>query len=618
LAFSHSRRGFAPGRGEGKKPLRPSRPAPPPASGRAFSPFPRAGGSWDHGMNSNTLYYGDCLSILGGLPDGVADLIYLDPPFKSDEDYNLIHRTPDGHVSGAQVSAFKDTWSWSDVSAEEINNLEHSEYNTFINGLKSFLGQSSIMAYIVMMTSRLIEMRRVLKDTGSIYLHCDPEASHYLKIVMDRIFGQKNFRNEIIWRRTGAHNKSEKWGPVHDVLLYYTKSERYIWNHPKQPYMTGHVRKYFIEDEKGYKTNYYGNVLTGSGIRSGESGKPWMGIDPTTKGRHWAIPGKLWEDSGLDDSGLSQHQKLDMLKNAGFISFTDGDAWPVYERRVRPDDGPATGDIWAYQPYTEGTVFGSQACIDADVAWLKPNDKERLGYPTQKPVGLLERIIRASSNPGEVVLDPFCGCGTSIEAAIKLHRRWIGIDVTHLAISLIESRIKRMPRSPKYAVRGAPQDIDAARDLAERDKYQFQCWACSLLGAMPFQKGPDGGKDGVIFFEDNPERRVKKALVSVKGGKTGVSDIREFMQVVEKEKAQIGAFVTLNKPTRPMLDAARDAGFYSSEYQGKKIRRMQILTVEGLLNGTERFDYVDFTMGMSTIARPKHGQAVKRRQMKLL
>jgi hypothetical protein len=251
---------------------------------------------------------------------------------------------------------------------------------------------------------------------------------------MDGIFGHNNFRNEIIWRRSGSHNKSEKWGPVHDVILFYTASEKYIWNNPRQSYMLGHVEEHFSKDSLGYKTAYYGNVLTGSGLRGGESGKPWRGIDPSAKGRHWAIPGKLWEDSGIDATGLTQHQKLDALYEAGLITLVEGEAWPRYERRIRPGEGPATGDIWAYQPYTEGTVFGSKDGIDADVSWIKPRAAERLGYPTQKPIALLKRIIQASSNKGDIVFDPFCGCGSTMCAAHLTGRKWIGCDIAILAV----------------------------------------------------------------------------------------------------------------------------------------------------------------------------------------
>jgi DNA modification methylase len=297
-----------------------------------------------------------------------------------------------------------------------------------------------------MMAVRLVELHRILKPTGSLYLHCDPTASHYLKVVLDSIFGKSQFRNEITWRRTGGHGKAKRYAPIHDIILFYSKTDAYKWNATKRPYMKGHVEQYFIYDEKGWRTNYYGNVLTGSGLRGGESGKPWHGFDPSAKGRHWAIPGEIVEeireDTDEDLSVLGQHQKLDRLLELGYVKIIEGQAWPIYERYIKPEEGQTASDIWAYQPYTSGTVFGTDKGIDDDVRWLSPNDQERLGFQTQKPVGLLERIIKASSGTGDMILDPFCGCGTSVVAAPSLGRRWIGIDVTWLAIDKIERRLR--------------------------------------------------------------------------------------------------------------------------------------------------------------------------------
>jgi len=246
-----------------------------------------------------------------------------------------------------------------------------------------------------------------LKPTGSFYLHCDPTSSHYLKLVLDAVFIPQggDFRSEIIWRRTGAHNKAKRWAPIHDVIFFYTKSAQFSWNPHRCAYMVGHVKEHFVPDGKGgYRTNYYGNVLTGSGTRKGESGKIWRGIDPTAKGRHWAIPSAIWEETEIDPTGLSQHEKLDALFDEGLITITPCDAWPMYSLSIRPGAGPATADLWAFQPYTQGTVFGTTEGIDEDVRWLSPRDQERLGYQTQKPEGLLERIIRASSNEGDMIL----------------------------------------------------------------------------------------------------------------------------------------------------------------------------------------------------------------------
>ena len=331
---------------------------------------------------------------------------------------------------------------------------------------------------------------------------------------MDTVFGKQNFRNEVIWRRTGTHNKVRRFAPIHDTLLFYTKSVNYFWNNVRRPYMKGHVDEYFVQEEAGWRTDYYGNVLTGSGTRNGESGQPWRGFDPTPKNRHWAIPGRLVDDCPDDLTGLTQHQKLDRLYELGYVKIREGQAWPIYEHYITPEDGQAAPDIWAFQPYTEGTIFGREQGIDADVRWLSPKDQERLGYPTQKPEALLERIIQASSNEGDVVLDPFCGCGTAVAAAEKLGRRWIGIDITHLAVALMKNRLKttaNIDAGRDYRVVGEPEDAGSARALWEQDAFQFQYWAMSLLEAQPRsdqKKGADRGIDGLLYFIDGQKRTL--------------------------------------------------------------------------------------------------------------
>jgi site-specific DNA-methyltransferase (adenine-specific) len=421
----------------------------------------------------NSLLYGDNQSIMRKtIAAESVDLIYLDPPFKSDLNYNVLFKADGLKADEAQISVFKDTWTWDEAAQatyDELQNIQNVTLVNFINALHAGLQRTPMLAYVVNMAIRMIEIHRVLKLTGSVYLHSDPTASHYLKMRMDAVFLPTNFRSEIVWRRTGSHNKMKRWAPIHDVLLFYTKSNDYTWNNPRGPYMLGHVRDNFVADENGgYKTSYYGNVLTGSGKRGGESGLPWRGFDPTAKGRHWAVPGKIWEEVGIDPIGLSQHQKLDLLLEKGFITITAGDAWPMYERTITPSDGPAAPDIWAFQPYTEGTVFGTTDGIDGDVRWLSPQDAERLGYPTQEPVGVLKHIINTSSRPGELVLDPFCGCGTTIAAAQILARRWIGIDISPFAIELIrrqrlEGAFPHLKLGSDYEIKGLPTTIDGAR-----------------------------------------------------------------------------------------------------------------------------------------------------------
>lgn len=539
----------------------------------------------------NKLHFGDNLQVLRDhVQDESVDLVYLDPPFNSNANYNVLFEEQINNGGGAQVEAFRDTWEWGSSAAEAYDDVMRSagDVALVMKGLRAWLGQSAMMAYLAMMSARLLHLHRVLKQDGSIYLHCDPKASHYLKLVMDSIFDPGNFRSEIIWRRTGSHNKATRWAPIHDVILFYTKSDGYTWNSPRRPYMRGHVQEHFtLGDDGRYRTAYYGNVLTGSGTRKGESGKPWLGIDPTAKGRHWAIPGKLWEDSGLDSTGLSQHQKLDLLHEHGLIRYDQGAAWPMYERIIRDDEGPAAPDIWAYQPYTEGTVHGTEAGIDADARWLSPRDAERLGYPTQKPLGLLERIIAASSREGDVILDPFCGCGTTVEAAESLNRKWLGIDVTHFAVTLIEARLASKHPQADYSVYGRPVDLAGARDLARRDKHQFQWWAAWRVGAQTYReekRGADRGIDGNIFFKNGPygDGRI---VISVKGGENvGVDMVRDLRGVIEREEAEMGILVTLAEPTKPMIQEALQAGFVRRSAHGR-LPRLQIVTAAELVEG---------------------------------
>jgi site-specific DNA-methyltransferase (adenine-specific) len=358
--------------------------------------------------------------------------------------------------------------------------------------------------------------------------------------------------------------------------------------------MLGHVKDNFIQGEDGsYKTDYYGNVLTGSGTRGGESGKIWRGFDPTAKGRHWAVPGKIWEEVGIDPEGLTQHQKLDLLFEKGFITITEGDAWPMYERTITPNDGPAAPDMWAFQPYTEGTVFGTSEGIDADVRWLSPQDAERLGYPTQKPVAILKHIINASSRPGELVLDPFCGCGTTIAAAQMLARRWIGVDISPFAIELIrrqrlEGAFPHLRVGVDYKIEGLPTTLEGARMMVEEDKVRkgFEIWVVSKIDGIPNdKKGADKGVDGRIPFKPDG-KTTKFAVVSVKSGKLKADDVRSLMAVAKREEASslgFGILVVLNSPTAGMKADAASCG--TVEMHGHRYPLVQILTVEDILKG---------------------------------
>ncbi len=549
----------------------------------------------------NALYYGDNLQVLRDyIPDESVDLVYLDPPFNSNASYNVLFREKSGEESPAQIKAFTDTWEWTLETERtfEQDIILHpgtpSAVKDMISAFRQFVGQNAMMAYLVMMTPRLVELRRVLKPTGSLYLHCDPTAGHYLKIVLDAVFGADRFRSEIIWRRSNAHNKlSKQYGPIHDTLLFYTKEHNFTFHPGRRPYTTPYVKGSFpYSDERG---RYQSNVLTGMGVRTGESGSQWQGYDPTMHGRHWAIPSKIRDELTSDSRGMSLKEILDALDTKGMILHPRSkDGMPRYKQYLDSSQGVLLQDIWAFQPGTQGLLWNSDEGIDEDIKWLD-NDQERLGYPTQKPIALLERIIQASSNEGDVVLDPFCGCGTAVAAAEKLKRQWVGIDITHLAVALMKNRIKTMfniDPGKDYEVVGEPQDTGSARALWEQDPYQFQFWAVSLLEAQPQgeqKRGADRGIDGIIYFVDGPRRTPQKVVVQVKGGRVSSPQVRDLKGVVEREKAALGLFITLEEPTRDMRAEAASGGFYHSHIWDRDFPKIQVRTVAQLLEG-QQFD----------------------------
>jgi site-specific DNA-methyltransferase (adenine-specific) len=511
---------------------------------------------------SNKLLFGDNLDILRNhIRDESVDLIYLDPPFNSAANYNVLFQEKTGEKSAAQITAFEDTWHWGSESEETYHDLVMrgpESLVTLIQTLRAFLGPNDMMAYLTMMAPRLVELHRVLKGTGTIYLHCDPTASHYLKILLDSVFGGQNFLNEVIWKRTGTHSSAKRWGPVHDVILCYAKAQgSHVWNRPYTPLGEEHLKRHYRHVDKDGRRYEHGE-LTGPGTRNGRSGLPWRGFDVTAIGRHWT----------------TTVDKLDELHVAGRIYLPTDGSWPRLIRYEDESKGRAVGDVWT------------------DISPLNMQAKERLGYPTQKPEALLERIIQASSNEGDVVLDPFCGCGTAISVAERLHRRWLGIDITHLSISLMRHRLQDAFQTElsHYEVLGDPKDLSSASALAQEDRYQFQWWALGLIDARPvhYKKGADHGIDGVIHFFDDTSGRAKKAVVQVKSGHVKVGDVRDLKGVVEREKAEIGFFITLENPTSPMLKEAGAAGFYvPMHFPGLKFPKLQILTIEELLGGKQ-------------------------------
>lgn len=519
----------------------------------------------------NQLYYSDNLDVLRRyLRDESVDLVYLDPPFNSRQEYSVLFAEKDGTKSSSQFHAFEDTWEWNPEAARAYQEMVEmgGRVADALRSFRTFLGGSDMLAYLAMMAPRLVELRRVLKETGSIYLHCDPTASHYLKILMDGVFGPELFLSEIVWKRTSAHNSAKRWGPVHDVLLFYGKGDRPAWNRVFQEYDEEYLRKFYRhEDENG---RYRLGDLTGAGKRKGESGLPWRGVDPTKAGRHWAVPEPDTPPDGWDK--LSVQQRLDFIDARCLIHWPRMGEIPQFKRYLRIDRGIPIQDVIT------------------DIDPLSPHAKERLGYPTQKPELLLERIIKASSNAGDVVLDPFCGCGTTIQVAQRLNRRWIGIDITHLAIGLIKKRLSDSYGEnirDTYSVIGEPTDFAGAAALAAENKYQFQWWALGLVGARPTEQkmGADRGIDGKINFHDDNSGDTKQIVYSVKAGGVTVSQIRDLVGVLDREDAEMGVFLCFEPPTN-MLREAAEAGFYTAPDKSK-YPRLQIITIEQLLKGEE-------------------------------
>lgn len=466
-------------------------------------------------FESNLLFYGDNLEILRKyIPDETIDLIYLDPPFNSKRAYNIIFKDQDGKYPPSQIRAFDDTWHWSEETENAMDELSKPDYPAQLYrtllAFRQALGTSDLMAYLVMMAIRLAEMYRVLKPTGSIYLHCDPTASHYLKIVMDQIFGIRNFRNEIVWcySRPSAP-RQRQLSRVHETIFWYSKGENWIFNPDeiRQPYSQSSLKR------AGY-SGYASKLTKGKPVELKEIGK-----------------------------------------------------------------------------FPEDSIY---------IPIVKGNSKEYIGYPTQKPVALLERIIKASSNEGDWVLDPFCGCGTTVAAAEKLNRRWIGIDITILAINLIEKRINDHFPDAKYIVKGIPTDLEAAKVLARQSKYLFEQWFIMALGGQPYKStgGADRGIDGFMYFKDL-NGKTHTIIVSVKGGSFTVDMVRSLKGVVERENAAMGLLLSLQEPTPAMKSEAASAGFFQMPEVQKKYPKLQIFTVKEFFEG-KRPDLPDISMTLKT------------------
>ena len=514
----------------------------------------------------NKLYYGDNLRIMERMKSESVDLIYLDPPFKSDQNYNLVYKTLTGKPVPEQAQAFCDTWEM-DAEKERlaksmpvlmrekgIDDYYVEFWRLWMQALRHT--QRPLMAYLIYMVQRLIYMKVLLRRTGSVYLHCDPTASHYIKIMMDGIFGHQNFRNEIIWKRTSAHSSAKRYGPIHDVILFYTKSDKYTWNKVYTKYDDEYLKERF---KRGGDKPWKDADITGSGTRNGETGQVWRGYDVTAKGRHWAYPPSVLNE--MDAQGRVYWPK----KRGG---------WPREKVMLAKAHGIPLQDIW-----TDISPVNSQA-------------EDRLGYPTQKPPNVLKRIIEASSDKGDTVFDPFCGCGTTVFAAQELGRAWIGCDVAILAIKLIREILTgnryRLSEGTQFTVDGIPASIEQADELFRHDPFQFQHWAVERAGGFPMQKKvADHGIDGRLYFETRST--LRSMVLSVKGGHLRPTDIRDLRGVLEREDgAELAGFISLREPSKAMWEEASQAGVY--EYQGVPYRRIQLLTVREILEEKRQFE----------------------------
>ena len=528
---------------------------------------------------NRTLVRGDNLKKMREFPDNYIDLIATDPPFNSQRNYFVPYRDEHGQEPDTLIRAFTDTWTWGEAAEDAYQHLlveEGGQIGDTIQGLHQFLNETPMMAYLVMMAIRIVEMHRILKPTGSLYLHCDPSASHYLKIILDAIFGATNFRNEIVWQRTSAHNDGNRFGRVHDIILFYSKNPQPLWN----PVYTAHdpeyvERSYRYEDDRG---RYQVDNLTAAGTTQGESGQAWRGVDPTVVGRHWAIPHRRsWpEDVQPPENyeNLSVQERLDALDANGLIYWPPRGRVPRFRRYLSTSRGRRVNDVIT------------------DINPLTGNSRERTGYPTQKPIELYKRFIVASSNEGDLVLDPFCECGTTLVSAEELNRHWIGIDLTYLAIGAVRQRLEELFPQIQNSVTliGTPENEEQALRLAHDDPHAFEEWCVThvLKFRANDRRGGDGGIDGTFRFPLGRQRGRQiygKAVAQVKGGTYTLSHVRDFRTAMQNTEADLGVFVVTSPPTRGMQTEATRAGTYTHPSYDLSVPVLQIYEIQNHFRG---------------------------------
>ena len=518
----------------------------------------------------NRLYYGDNLAVLREhIADESVDLIYLDPPFNSNAGYNVLFKSASGAGADASIEAFDDTWTWGEASQNALMDIASSTnrpLTVMMNAMHSAIGENPLMAYLAMMAVRLVELHRVLKPTGSLYLHCDPTASHYLKLVLDAVFGAENFRSEIIWKRTSAHaNSKRNFGGVHDVVFCYSMSSKFTHNESFTAYSQAYIDEHFVHldaDGRRFRRSDLRNPGVRPNLTYDFTASNGITYKPHPNG--WAVSRDVMQQ--FDREGrLFFPKKVDArLRKKIYLDESPG--------------VPAT-DVWD------------------DLPPIHAQAQERLGYPTQKPRALLERIIAASSNPGDVVLDPFCGCGTAVDAAQKLGRAWIGIDITHIAIGMIEDRMRNGYPGIVFETIGVPKDLASAERLAAEDPHQFQQWICWQVGGFPREKkGGDKGVDGWFNYEwvdpnRNNNRSIETGVISVKAGDiVNPNMVRDLGRVMQRDGHRFGLFVMKGMPTKGMSDEAAshslvEVQFGGDSTQGQRFPALQFVTLAELFQG---------------------------------
>lgn len=528
-------------------------------------------------MKKNLLYYGDNLDVMRKhIHDETVDLCYIDPPFNSKRNYNQIYNNI-GREDRAQAQAFVDTWTWDDHANDcfgqiltNANGVQTRQSIELIRGLDTVLGRGSLLAYIVSMTVRIAEIRRVLKPTGSFYLHCDPTASHYLKPMCDAIFVSQggDFKNEIIWKRTSSHNDAaqglSRFGREHDSILFYTRQQKPKWNLQFAPYHEKYLSQHYANVEKGTKRRYKTSDLTAA-KPGGDTSYEWKGVRPP-KGRYWAY----------------SRENMERFEAEGRLVYAAKSGMPRLKHYLDEMPGVPLGDVWD------------------DIPPINSQARERLGYPTQKPEALLERIIKSNSNEDDVVLDAYCGCGTTTSVAQSLKRRWIGIDITYQSISLVLRRLEQAFGSKVLdyiTINGIPRDMESAIALAhkrdDRVRKEFEKWAVltytSNRAIINDRKGADQGVDGVAYFLIG-RRQNAKIIFQVKSGHVDRGDVAKLRGDMQREDATIAVLITLEKPTGPMLKEAKGAGTYRHDMMNKSYDKIQIVTVKEIIEQDKRLD----------------------------